>query len=120
MNKQRAKTEGQWFAVAYIVTIKINKKMKKLIIACAAVLALGMMSCQNTKMCYQIDFKVDGKVVATYYQYGTSADIDAYIAQQKKIQEVALGTQAIEVVRNKMPQLLSEEDCRGGVIIDRQ
>ena len=119
MNKQRAKTDGQWFAVAYIVTIKINKKMKKLIIACAAVLALGMMSCQNTKMCYQIDFKVDGKVIYSYNVYGTSADIDASIEQTKRAQAALFGGQAVEVLRSKLPNLLSEEDCTGGVIYDR-
>lgn len=85
--------------------------MKKLMIACAAVLALGLSSCGNTKMCYLITFSVDGEKVYEYYAYGTSNDIDASIASQKKAQELILGTTAIEVSRSSIASLASEEDC---------
>ena len=87
-------------------------------IACAAVLALGLASCGETNMCYKITFsdKSSGNVIAEYYQYGTSNEIDAYIAQQKKAQEALLGEDAIKVTRSALSNLKSKEDCTGGSI----
>ena len=92
--------------------------MKKVIIACAAVLALGLASCGETNMCYKITFtdKSNGNLIAEYYQYGTSNEIDAYIAQQKKVQEAIFGADAIKVTRSTLPSLKSKEDCKGGSI----
>ena len=60
--------------------------MKKVIIACAAVLALGMMSCGDTKMCYKVSaINAEGQEILTTYMYGTSKDIDASIEQWKKL-----------------------------------
>ena len=91
--------------------------MKKIIIACAAVLALGLASCGETNACYKITFSdKSGNVIAEYYQYGTSNEIDAYIAQQKKAQESLLGENAIKVTRSVLPNLASKDDCKGGSI----
>ena len=92
--------------------------MKKVIIACAAMLTLGLASCGDTPMCYKITFadKSSGNVIIEYYQYGTSNEIDAYIAQQKKAQEAILGQDAIKVTRSALSNLKSKEDCTGGTI----
>lgn len=90
--------------------------MKKVIIACAAILTLGLMSCGDTKMCYKLSAKVDGKEVASTYVYGTSNEIDAAAAQWKKAQEALLGGQAIEIVRAPLSNLKSQEDCKGTII----
>ena len=82
--------------------------MKKVIITCAAVvLALGLMSCGDTKACYKLTTSGLG-VELERYVYGTSNDIDLYIANWKK----ALGDN-VEIKRSTLPNLKSEDDCTG-------
>lgn len=90
--------------------------MKKVIIACAAALTLGLMSCGDTEMCYKLSAKIDGKEVASTYVYGTSNEIDALAAEWKKTQEALLGGQAIEIVRSPFSNLKSKADCKGSII----
>lgn len=85
--------------------------MKKVIIACAAILTLGLMSCGDTKMCYQLSAVVDGRVVASTYVYGTSNEIDALAADWKKTQELLFGGEAISIQRSRFSNLKSKEDC---------
>lgn len=85
--------------------------MKKVIIACAAVLTLGLMSCGDTKMCYKLTAVVDGKEVATTYVFGTSNDIDAYSAKLKQAQELIFGDAVVTIQRSTFSNLKSEADC---------
>ena len=82
--------------------------MKKVIIACAAVvLALGLMSCGDTKACYKLTTSGAG-IELERYVYGTSNDIDAYIADWKK----TLGDD-VTITRSALPNMKSEADCKG-------
>lgn len=85
--------------------------MKKVIIACAAILTLGLMSCGDTKMCYKVSAVVDGDEVASTYLYGTSNEIDAAAAQWKKAQELLLGGTIVTIKRSPLSNLKSKEDC---------
>jgi len=85
--------------------------MKKVIIACAAVLTLGLMSCGDTKMCYKLSVIVDGREVTTEYVFGTSNDIDAYAAKLKQAQELIFGEALVSVQRSTFSNLKSEADC---------
>lgn len=89
--------------------------MKKVIIACAAVLALGMMSCGDTKMCYKVSAtNAEGQEILTTYMYGTSKDIDASIEQWKKANALIFGDgEGIKVTRSKLSNMKSESDCTG-------
>ena len=91
--------------------------MKKVIIACAAVLALGLTSCGDTKMCYKVSAKnAKGKEITTY-MYGTSTDIDAGIEQWKKANALIFGDdEGIKITRSKLSNMKSEEDCKGASI----
>ena len=92
--------------------------MKKVIIACAAVLALGMMSCGDTKMCYKVSAKnAKGQEILTTYMYGTSTDIDTGIEQWKKANALIFGDdEGIKITRSKLSNMKSEEDCKGASI----
>lgn len=86
--------------------------MKKVIIACAAVLALGLASCGDTKMCYEVKAYVNGELVGTTHLYETSNDIDAAIAAWKKTMEAISLGQTVEIKRSSLPNLKSEADCK--------
>ena len=58
--------------------------MKKMIIACAVVLAACLSSCGDTNYCYEVSVtvKVGGlNSTSTSYVWGTSNELDAAIAQ---------------------------------------
>ena len=60
--------------------------MKKFMIACAAVLALGLASCSDTNYCYEVKqtYKVLGvEATATTYVWTTKNEIKAYEADLK-------------------------------------
>jgi len=66
--------------------------MKKVIIACAAVLALGLTSCGDTNYCYQVKqtYKLLGQeITLVTYEWTTKNDIKAYEASLKAAGEKA-------------------------------
>ncbi len=91
--------------------------MKKVLIACAAILTLGLMSCGDTKMCYKLSVEVQGETIMTYYQYGTSNEIDAYIVSLKKTQEKVYGEGVVTIKRDPLSNMKSEADCKGAQLI---
>ena len=86
--------------------------MKKVIVACAAVLALGLASCGDTKMCYEVKAYVNGKLIGSTHLYETSNDIDAAINVWEKGLELASLGQTIEIKRSTLPNLTSKSDCK--------
>lgn len=86
--------------------------MKKVIIACAAVLTLGLASCGDTKMCYEVKAYVNSELIGTTYMYETSNDIDAAIATWKKTMEAISLGQTIEIKRSTLPNMKSQADCK--------
>lgn len=84
--------------------------MKKLMIACACLLALGMMSCKDTNYCYELTAKNDaGKSVSTYY-WGTQNDLDAY--KDILVKEWGIDKKAIKYKKTNKAQ----SDCFGASI----
>lgn len=57
--------------------------MKKLMVACACILALGMMSCKNTNYCYKLTYETMG-VTSYSYIYCTENELDAAIEDAAK------------------------------------
>lgn len=85
--------------------------MKKVIIACAAVLALGLTSCGDTTLCYKITstYKVANiQMEDVSYVYTTKNDIKTYEAKAKAAAEL-LGSE-VKVSSVPVPGK-SEEDC---------
>ena len=88
--------------------------MKKVIIACAAVLALGLTSCGDTNYCYEIKstYTIGGiDLSATSYVWTTKNEIKAYEQQAK---ETAKRLGASEDVINISSSITtrSKEDCK--------
>ncbi|MBO4362522.1 MAG: hypothetical protein J6T76_07260 [Paludibacteraceae bacterium] len=86
--------------------------MKKLLIACAAVLALGLTSCGDTQMCYKVTstYKALGvEMTTTDYVWTTKNDLKTYESKAKAAAEL-LGTEA-KVSSFPVPGR-SEEDCK--------
>ena len=66
--------------------------MKKIIIACAALLTLGLTSCGDTNYCYEVKqtYKILGQeVIIKTYNWTTKNDIKAYEASLKAAGEKA-------------------------------
>ena len=87
--------------------------MKKLIIACAAVLALGLVSCSDeTSHCYKIttSYTIQGEPYSeTGYVWMTKTVIKAY---EKNQREVALSKGAENIlVYSVITEATSEEEC---------
>ncbi len=87
--------------------------MKKVIIACAAVLALGLTSCGDTNYCYEITSKytIGGvELSSTSYVWTTKNEIKAYEQQAK---ETAKRLGASEDVINISSHIttFSQEEC---------
>jgi len=87
--------------------------MKKVLIACAAVLALGLTACNDTNYCYEIKqtYKVLGAdfTLTTYY-WTTKNEIKAYEASLKAAGEKA-GYTDFKVESHIMVGV-SKEDCK--------
>ncbi len=87
--------------------------MKKIIIACAAVLALGLTACNDTNYCYEVKqtYKVMGAdMVITSYVWTTKNEINAYEASLKAAGEKAGYTDF--KVESKIMVGVSQADCQ--------
>ncbi|MBO4362097.1 MAG: hypothetical protein J5823_04855 [Paludibacteraceae bacterium] len=87
--------------------------MKKVIIACAAVLALGLTSCGDTNYCYEVKqtFKLLGvESTLTSHVWTTKNEIKAYEADLKAAGEKA-GYTDFKITSTIMLGV-SKEDCK--------
>lgn len=86
--------------------------MKKLIIACAAVLALGLTACNDTNYCYEVtqSYKILGQeMIVRTYTWTTKNNINAYEAELKAIGEKAGYTDF--TISSKIMVGVSQADC---------
>lgn len=86
--------------------------MKKMIIACAVVLAACMSSCGDTNYCYEVTVTTNVLVEAstTHYFWGTSNELDAFKDELRKGQEaIGISKDAIEITAKRTSK--SQSDC---------
>ena len=92
--------------------------MKKILIACAVVLAGILSSCSNTNYCYEITQKTlmgDKYIItSTTYFWGTSNELDAYLDSRKDFRE-AMGMTEDSVIETYKKVRKSESDCTSGL-----
>ena len=86
--------------------------MKKIIIACAVIMAGVFTSCGDTNYCYEVTTKVNGTIElsTTTYHWCTSNELEAIKADLKEAQKnmgIAEDKITITAVRTNK----SEEDC---------
>lgn len=88
--------------------------MKKMIIACAVVLAACLSSCGDTNYCYEVTTKVPTLTGGTHeeivYFWGTSNELDAFKDKLLKGQE-ALGISKDAIKITAKPTNKSQSDC---------
>lgn len=87
--------------------------MKKVLIACAAVLALGLTACNDTNYCYEVTqtYKVLGAdVVVKNHVWTTKNEINAYEASLKAAGEKAGYTDF--KIESRIMVGVSKEDCK--------
>lgn len=88
--------------------------MKKMIIACAVVLAACLSSCGDTNYCYEVTTTVTvlGNSTTTKTPFwGTSNELDAYKEDLRKVQEaMGIPSDAIEITAKRTGK--SQSDCR--------
>ena len=86
--------------------------MKKMIIACAVVLAACLSSCGDTNYCYEVTVKTNVLVETstTHYFWGTSNELDAFKDELRKGQEaIGISKDAIEITAKRTSK--SASDC---------
>lgn len=88
--------------------------MKKMIIACAVVLAASLSSCGDTNYCYEVTTTVTilgNPTSTTTLFWGTSNELDAYKEDIRKGQEtLGISKDAIEITAKRTGK--SQSDCR--------
>ena len=87
--------------------------MKKMIIACAVVLAACLSSCGDTNYCYELTTTVTVAGLsnsATSYVWGTSNELDAWKEKYIKVKEaMGISKDAIEITAKRTRK--SQSDC---------
>ena len=87
--------------------------MKKIVIACAVVLAGVLSSCGDTNYCYEITQKysiLGVETSATNYVWGTSNELDAAIDEiEAMFESMGLSKDAYSIEYKKANK--SQEDC---------
>ena len=87
--------------------------MKKMIIACAVVLAACLSSCGDTNYCYEVTTTVTilgNPTSTTTHFWGTSNELDAYTDKLLKGQEaLRISNDAIDITAK--PTNKSQSDC---------
>ena len=87
--------------------------MKKMIIACAVVLAACLSSCGDTNYCYELTTTVTVAGLSnssTSYVWGTSNELDAFKDELRKGQEaIGISKDAIEITAKRTSK--SQSDC---------
>ena len=87
--------------------------MKKIVIACAVILAGVLSSCGDTNYCYEITQKysiLGVETSATHYVWGTSNELDAAIDElEASLKAMGLSEDAYTVTYKKSNK--SQEDC---------
>lgn len=81
--------------------------MKKLMIACACVMALGMMSCKNTNYCYELKVNVPVVGDVTTYVWCTANELDA--AKEDLVKTYKVDKKDIKYKKTSK----SQADCKG-------
>lgn len=88
--------------------------MKKMIIACAVLLAGVLSSCGDTNYCYEITTTftiLNSTTTNITYTWGTSNELDAAIAEAKaSCEKLGLSEDAYSVTYKRTSK--SESDCR--------
>ena len=87
--------------------------MKKVIIACAAVLALGLTSCGDTNFCYEVKstYSIGGiEFSTTSFVWTTKNEIKAY-EQQAKNTAKQLGASEDAIKISSAITTFSQEEC---------
>ena len=87
--------------------------MKKIIIACAVIMAGVFTSCGDTNYCYEVTTKVNGAIElsTTTYHWCTSNELEAIKADLKEAQ-TALGIDEKLITITATRTHKSSEDCR--------
>lgn len=88
--------------------------MKKIVIACAVVLAGVLSSCGDTNYCYEITQQysvLDSEHITTTYMWGTSNELDAMIDDIKASLEAMGLSKDAYIVTYKRATNKSQEDC---------
>ena len=88
--------------------------MKKMIIACAVVLAACLSSCGDTNYCYEVTTKFPTLTGGTHeekiYLWTTSNELDAFKDELRKGQEaIGISKDAIEITAKRTSK--SQSDC---------
>ena len=87
--------------------------MKKMIVACAVVLAACLSSCGDTNYCYELTTTVTVAGLsnsATSYVWGTSNELDAWKEKYIKVKEaMGISKDAIEITAKRTRK--SQSDC---------
>ena len=86
--------------------------MKKMIIACAVVLAACLSSCGDTNYCYEVTTTITGNNShsTTTHFWGTSNELDALKERLRKLEEsMGFPSDAIEITAKRTNK--SESDC---------
>ena len=87
--------------------------MKKIVIACAVIMAGVFTSCGDTNYCYEVTTKVNGAIElsTTTYHWCTSNELEAIKADLKEAQ-TALGIDEKLITITATRTHKSSEDCR--------
>lgn len=87
--------------------------MKKIVIACAVILASVLSSCGDTNYCYEVTTKVTAPIERsiTSYHWCTSNELDAIKSDLKDVQ-TALGIEEENITIVAKRSNKSQEDCR--------
>jgi hypothetical protein len=87
--------------------------MKKIVIACAVILAGVLSSCGDTNYCYKLTATISGYGVTTTeetYVWGTSNDLDAAIAEfDAQMEAVGISKEFYSIKYQRTNK--SESDC---------
>ena len=86
--------------------------MKKMIIACAVVLAACLSSCGDTNYCYEVTVKTNVLVEAstTHYFWGTSNELDAAIsAAEAELEKAGISKDMYKIDYKRTNK--SQSDC---------
>lgn len=87
--------------------------MKKIVIACAVILAGVLSSCGDTNYCYEVTQKYNflgQEVSSTTYIWATSNELDATIDELKaELEDMGLSKDAYSIKYKKANK--SQEDC---------
>ena len=88
--------------------------MKKMIIACAVVLAACLSSCGDTNYCYEVTttYTLLGQTLTTNYKtWCTSNELDALIAEKEAaLEKTGVSKESIKTSYKKSS--LSQADCK--------